>query len=223
MIRGDDLDACVRAFREATATPIDGRATRARVLAGTSEPGRRQRVLGRILLAATVGLLVLTSAAAAWTGLGWRRPAPARPAERRSDHAASKTPFVATPLAAPPSLNPALPPVPTLPRRPDHPTASDGEAISYERAHRVHFFSHSMERALSAWDAYLRAYPHGVFAPEAHFNRALCLVRLGRYDLAAAALKPFATDQWNGYRRQESRELLDWMNEDSAPSAVRVH
>ena len=208
MSRGDDLDAFVRAFREATAMPADGRATRARVLAASGEQIHRRKILGRGLLAATIGLLVVTSAAVAWTGLGWRLWVPAQPSDPPRERAAVTT----VRAVAPPLPRVEPPPESPLPRPLIHKEGSDSEARAYERAHRAHFFAHSPERALAAWDAYLRDHGQGVFAPEARFNRALCLIRLARYDLAVEALKPFAAGEWHGYRSAEARALLDWMS-----------
>jgi hypothetical protein len=99
---------------------------------------------------------------------------------------------------------------------PAQPT-SDAEAAAYGRAHRAHFVEDAPGRALAAWDDYLAVYPAGVFAPEASYNRALCLVRLGRFGAAARALRPFASDARDGYRRIEARLLLDWIRERREP------
>jgi hypothetical protein len=96
------------------------------------------------------------------------------------------------------------------------PTA-DAESAAYGRAHRAHFLEDAPGRALAAWDEYLAAYPAGVFAPEARYNRALCLVRLGRFGAAEYALRPFASDARDGYRRAEARLLLDWIHERRQP------
>jgi hypothetical protein len=61
---------------------------------------------------------------------------------------------------------------------------------------------------LAAWDAYLAAAPNGAFAPEAHYNRALSLIRLGRNAEAKSALAPFASGAYGGYRQAEARALL---------------
>jgi Tetratricopeptide repeat len=75
-------------------------------------------------------------------------------------------------------------------------------------------------RALAAWNAYLVQYPRGMFAPEARFNRAVCLARVGRYDEAAQALTPFTDHQRPpGYRHLDACALLRWMSERS-PSAA---
>src|SRR5690606_9995452 len=64
----------------------------------------------------------------------------------------------------------------------------DPEEARYRAAHETHFVARDWSRALRAWDDYLAAYPKGRFAPEARYNRALALVRLGRRDEAREAL-----------------------------------
>ena len=76
-------------------------------------------------------------------------------------------------------------------------------------AHAAHFVDHDPARALAAWDAYLRAAPNGEFAPEARYNRALSLVRLGRTAEAQSALEPFATGAYGNYRKTEASALLE--------------
>ena len=49
----------------------------------------------------------------------------------------------------------------------------------------------------------------GALVPEARYNRALCLVRLGRVQEAKLALTPFAHGDYAGYRRAEARALLN--------------
>ena len=77
----------------------------------------------------------------------------------------------------------------------------------YRAAHRAHFTDHDCDRALTGWDAYLGASPRGPLALEARYNRALCLVRLGRTAEARRALRPFATAP-GGYRQKEASSLL---------------
>jgi hypothetical protein len=94
-------------------------------------------------------------------------------------------------------------------------TASSGRARRdleeslYSAAHQAHFVARDPAAALRAWDEYLTVYPNGRFAPEARYNRALALVRLGRADDARAALAPFADGRSGGYRQTEARALLD--------------
>ncbi len=86
--------------------------------------------------------------------------------------------------------------------------AADPTFDLYRAAHETHFVGRDYARALSAWDAYLRAAPNGTFAPEARYNRALCLVRLHRNDEARAALQPFAAGNYGTYRRADAEKLL---------------
>lgn len=115
-----------------------------------------------------------------------------------------------TPDAAAPSADDATPaPAPsaaTSPKRP--PAGADADAL-YRDAHDAHFVRRDPAAALAAWDRYLAAAgPSGRFALEARYNRALALVRLGRRDEAAAALRPFAGGEYGGYRRDEAARLL---------------
>ncbi|HEX6274894.1 MAG TPA: hypothetical protein VFZ53_17750, partial [Polyangiaceae bacterium] len=80
----------------------------------------------------------------------------------------------------------------------------------YRRAHQLHFHGGAPASALRAWDAYLIAYPAGTFAPEARFNRAVCLLRLGRRAEAKAILEPIAESSF-AYGRERARALLGAM------------
>jgi hypothetical protein len=91
------------------------------------------------------------------------------------------------------------------------PPSENGEVTLYTRAHRLHFVDKNPGAALTAWDAYLRAFPRGRLALESRYNRALCLVRLNRRDEAAAALAGFAKGAYGGYRQAEARALLNAM------------
>lgn len=85
----------------------------------------------------------------------------------------------------------------------------DRETPLYREAHEAHFVAKDPARALAAWDAYLAAYPSGRFAPEARYNRALALIRLGRRDEGKTALRPFADGAYGDYRKREASRLLD--------------
>ena len=86
---------------------------------------------------------------------------------------------------------------------------ADPTLALYRVAHGAHFIDRDPARALAAWDAYLRAAPNGAFAPEARYNRALSLVRLGRRQEARSALEPFANGSYGGYRKAEASALLE--------------
>jgi len=79
----------------------------------------------------------------------------------------------------------------------------------YKRAHALHFGAQDPAGALRAWDAYLAAAPTGRFAAFAHYNRGLCLLRLGRTAEARRVLQVFASGGFGGYRRAEAQSLLD--------------
>lgn len=98
------------------------------------------------------------------------------------------------------------------------PTASapDPHAALFAEAHRLHFIDRDPARALAAWDRYLVAAPNGRFAPEARYNRALALVRLGRHAEAQAELAAFASGTYGSYRREEAKALLDALTRDAS-------
>lgn len=87
--------------------------------------------------------------------------------------------------------------------------ATELELSLYEKAHRAHFVQRDPGAALVAWNEYLRSAPRGRFAIEAQYNRAVCLVRLGRHVEARAALTPYAKGTHGGYRQAEARALIE--------------
>jgi TolA-binding protein len=152
-------------------------------------------------------------------------PRPSEPARPPGAAAAKKPVAAAAPVTVPePAAQPAPEAKPEPPKA--EPVVSAKPAVSvspstsssaafrdadgdlYSLAHEAHFTSHDYARALSGWNAYLRAAPSGRFATEARYNRALCLLRLGRDAEARQALTPFASGLM-GYRQNEARELLD--------------
>jgi hypothetical protein len=127
-------------------------------------------------------------------------------------------PATATPSASPGAASVAAPPVKaTASGAPSGaaPSASGESAEEtraralYSAAHHAHFASQDWGAALAGWDRYLAAAPRGAFAAEARYNRALCLVRLGRVGEARTALEPFAGGAFGEYRRAEASKLLE--------------
>ena len=209
------FEASADAFRRTTARAADGGATRARVLDGAQARARRGALLRRATFALVAGLVAALSGSAAWTAIGRWRAAPTRASQAHAQLRTSETPTVA-PRQVSARVDVEAPPAMIGDRTGTRPAAlarpgDDGEARAYGRAHAAHFEADDPRRALTLWDAYLRDYPGGAFVPEARFNRALCLVRLGRRDEARAALRPFIDGAYGAYRRREAETLSDWI------------
>jgi hypothetical protein len=108
----------------------------------------------------------------------------------------------------------------TLPGSAESAPPADPHAALFAEAHRLHFTERDPARALAAWDRYLAVAPNGRFSPEARYNRALSLVRLGRHAEARAELTAFANGEYGSYRRDEAKALLDALARDaSSPSS----
>lgn len=213
MKRDDDdvLAADVRALRAATMAPADGEATRARVLGLIERDRTRRALLRRVGVGALAVVVTLALGSAAWTAIGRVR---ARPpvAARPTVLAGPSSPQQAAPRSTPPTTEPPAVPAAVTPPARVRPAATAGaETALYARAHEAHFTDDDPARALAAWNRYLAGYPRGAFVPDARYNRALCLLRLGQHEAAARALRPFANGSYQGYRRLEAESLLDWM------------
>ncbi len=209
----------VQAFRALTAAPADGAATRARVLAHAGRARWRRGLWHRMatLVLAITGVSI--SASAAWIALApARRTVPTIVVPDELDQGARRLR---------PSLHDTRPILTIPPVAPDitaestarSPAAGnvDTEAQAYARAHRAHFVDQTPARALAAWNEYLRQHPRGALAPEAQFNRALCLVRLGRFSEAMRALRAFAASHPDGYRKADVERLLAWLHDRGSP------
>lgn len=124
----------------------------------------------------------------------WRRPPPVRE----------------EPVAAP-----AAPTEPTAPSSTEPTTEADPdpELRAFRRAHDLHFRAADPRGAIAAYEEYLKAYPRGRFVPEARYNTALNLLKLGRRDRARTILQSFARADHGAYRQAEASELLDALNE----------
>jgi TolA-binding protein len=155
---------------------------------------------------------------AAPTELGAPAPAqlPTPAAEPRAPEAAphskSRAPSLSASAAIQAPVQPKPSPAADVPASPALSDVSDRAHELYRVAHRSHFVDHDFVSALRAWDAYLEAAPNGRFVLEARYNRALCLVRLGRSAEARDALTPFANGKFAGYRQEEARSLIDALN-----------
>jgi len=228
----DLLERATRALKETSEPSSDElRRTRMRVIE-TARSSQRRRARVVYVAFPIAAVLVATTAWAASTG---RLDAAIRGARALFAPAEPTTvasaPPPATPIAesAPPPrdepvqppIEPPPPPVITPvnpPRPPPAPKVVDAEVDDastvdltlYKQAHRLHFNEKSYAAALDAWDEYLRRSPAGAFVIEARYNRAICLVKLGRKAEARTALEPFAAGKIaDGYRREEASKLLE--------------
>ncbi len=84
----------------------------------------------------------------------------------------------------------------------------DGQSV-YRRAHEAHFKSGDLTTALVYYERYLTEHPSGRFAVDARYNRALCLVRLGRHAEARSILRSFADGAFGTYRQGDAARLLE--------------
>jgi hypothetical protein len=233
-MRRDLLLEATRALRDtADTSDADSRATRARILATLSARPRvrRIRALRWIPLAACLGTFSAWAATKPFVPALLNEAAQVfgihEPVRDLSRPKAATSPAVAKAVPEPESATtdvalaeshatspavadpaPAAPPK-VVPRSSATPSIDvDHEHELYRAAHRAHFVAQDSAAALQAWDAYLGAAPTGRFAVEARYNRALCLLRLGRAEAARAALTPFAEGTFGDYRRREAVELL---------------
>lgn len=169
------------------------------MLLAATERRRRQRVALRWVLP----IAAVLAAGTAWAAATGRLPAWVEAVTGRSAHEPAPVPSTSAGGAF------AVPANAGEPQAAASASRRAAEERAYRDAHEAHFVSRDPGRALAAWDAYLAAYPSGRFAPEARYNRALMLVRLGRRHEAREALRPFAEADPGGYRRAEARQLLD--------------
>lgn len=234
----DLLKAATRALHEETADDGgDGRFTRARVMASVHQGKVKRRTRLAFVLpiaaclaagtawgAATGRLPAVFHAVGQFVGYSSQPSAPKtdeRSAAPSQTVAAAPTVQVPPPpvdVPAEPALAAEARPEPTkMAAAPSaKPSAAprssaafqDTDGDLYRLAHEAHFASHDYGRALAGWNAYLQAAPGGRLATEARYNRAICLLRLGRDAEARQALEPFASGKL-GYRQNEARELLE--------------
>ena len=230
----DLLDEATSALRESTEADEGGaRFTRARVMASLHQGRVRRRTRMALLLPIAATL----AAASAW-GVGSEsgravvrqvgetlgllevrqapveeataKKAPSRSPARRPAPAVAATP----PVAPAPPEPPAPAPESEVSARPAAPSAAAVNAAEerelglYRAAHRAHFVDKDWGAALAGWSEYLSKVPSGRFTLEARYNRALCLVQLGRKSEARSALEPFARGAFGAYRQREASELL---------------
>jgi hypothetical protein len=84
----------------------------------------------------------------------------------------------------------------------------------YRRAHELHFGGADRALALGAWNAYLKAFPRGAFAPEARLNRAVCLAKLGHEAEAERVLVDIERGRFGTDGRRQARKILGVLKDD---------
>jgi hypothetical protein len=141
-------------------------------------------------------------------------PAPIAPPDPEPQREPEPAPIAAAPTATAAASAKPVVVAPVAPVATTTASANDPHAALFADAHRIHFVEKDPARAIAAWDAYLAAAPQGRFAPEARYNRALGLVRLGRHAEAKKDLEAFANGTFGAYRREEARALLDALARD---------
>ena len=143
-------------------------------------------------------------------------PEPVEPAEQEAvePERSSQPEPPASPESSAPRVRERRPRAPATmaplpaPELPSAPAPSADKA--YRQAHHAHFKVENYAAALSAWDRYLElAQPGHQLLPEARFNRAIALYRLGQWEAARRALAPFAAGAYGGYRRDDARRLIE--------------
>jgi tetratricopeptide (TPR) repeat protein len=93
------------------------------------------------------------------------------------------------------------------PHAPEVAPKTEREAL-FRAADRAQFTERDPARAFELWDRYLAAAPNGSLSPEARYNRAIALARLGRKPEAVQALEPFARGDYGPYRQVEASALV---------------
>lgn len=93
------------------------------------------------------------------------------------------------------------------------PPALEAEIQAFRKADDLYRRVGDLRSAVSAYREYTRSYPAGRFVPEAKYNSALALLKLGRTTEARALLTPFADGAYGSYRQSAAQKLLDALHE----------
>ena len=209
----DLLDRAVRVLRDETAVQDDGAITRQRIEAGWLQHRARGRAMRRLGTVAAV-VLLLGGGALAATHLFVRvRPKPGLTLARTARPVGAQAPLALAPPAPVPMPSVVVEAAPTPPvtvrTARQRVGAAEVATAAYAAAHQAHFVDRNWSQALGLWTRYLRLLPDGQLAPEAHFNRAICLVHLDRRDEAVVELQLLASGRWGSYRQSEARQVLE--------------
>jgi hypothetical protein len=229
----DDLVGAIRAADGDDPELADATQLRVRRSLDSRARGRHQLVgvltaIGILLIGTVSWALATGHVSALWTPSepviepATAPPPPPAPKRRLAVVQVPPAPLIPDPPPPPAPASVEQPPAPAehpLPVAPVNPpkrgrsspvgSIAPVEAL-YRAAHDLHFHGGAPAATLAAWDAYLAAEPSGRFSVEARYNRALTLIRLGRYADARAALLPFALGSVEaGYRQREAGQLVE--------------
>jgi TolA-binding protein len=231
----DPLKDAVDAFREATSfedAPVS-RYTRTRVLNEVRRRKRQQAL--KVTFAIPLAAILVGSAAWAVTGqtipvalqritetLGFRHSIK-EPVQKKSPNSSAVYPKPVVSIVpeeivvkAPEELRPSTGNQHRGPATAHDDLFTEREFSLYEKAHQAHFVEKNYDKALTAWDSYLTNVSQGRFTVEARYNRALCLLRLGRIADARTALEPFAAGRYGNYRKSEANLLIEGLSTKAA-------
>jgi TolA-binding protein len=86
---------------------------------------------------------------------------------------------------------------------------SEPEIAAFRSANDLDIKQHNLGSALAAYQLYVRDYPAGRFVPEARYNAAIILVKLGKRDEARRELTPFASGKYGAHRQARAVTLLE--------------
>ncbi len=89
------------------------------------------------------------------------------------------------------------------------PPELEEEVRAFREADDLYRLRGNLEAAVGAYKRYVRDYPTGRFVPEAKYNAALALMKLGRAAEARPLLAPFAAGVYGTYRQTSAQQLLD--------------
>jgi TolA-binding protein len=106
----------------------------------------------------------------------------------------------------------------STPKTVEHETEppSEPEIAAFRAANDLDVKQRNLGAALLAYRAYLATYPAGRFVPEARYNHAIILVKLGQRDEARRELTPFASGKYGAHRQERAARLLEAL-ERTAP------
>lgn len=85
---------------------------------------------------------------------------------------------------------------------------SEPEIAAFRAANDLDFKQRNLGGALAAYRLYLRDYPAGRFVPEARYNSAIILLKLGKREEARRELTPFASGKYGAHRQARAAKLL---------------